>query len=118
MSAHQYQITVEDLGGRHAGAKLHHPVVFEADNHDDIIEIIESVQASQMFDRRTSASLVLGMKLFSEVMLKHRKDPLFEPILVAYREYVGQFKLRIKEAKSLLELQGAQQQTNLDSQSN
>jgi hypothetical protein len=40
------------------------------------------------------------MKLFSEVMLQHRKDPLFEPIAGAYREFIGQFKARMKELQS------------------
>jgi hypothetical protein len=100
MSAHQFRITVEYLGGKHAGPDLHEPVVFEAGNHDDIINIIEGVQATSVFDRDTSAALVLGMKLFSEVMLKHRKDPLFEPMQAAYREYIGQFKLRMNEARN------------------
>lgn len=96
MSAHQYRITVEYLGSKHAGPELHHPFIFEATNHDDIFNIINTVQASQLFERDTSAALVLGMKLFSEVMLQHKKDPLFEPMWVAYREYVGQFKQRLK----------------------
>lgn len=116
MRAHQYQITVEYLRGRHAGPELHQPVVFEVGNHDDIIDIIKSVQESQMFDRDTSASMVLGMKLFSEVMLKHRKDPLFEPMLAAYHQYVGQFKQRINEARPQQKQQGAQQHADRNTQ--
>src|SRR5438067_1175661 len=99
MSAHQYRITVEYLGGKHAGPELHQPVVFEAGNHDDIIKIIENVQAADLYDVNTSAALVLGMKLFSEVMLEHRKDPLFEPMRSAYREYISAFKQRLEQAK-------------------
>ena len=61
MSAHQYRITVKYLGGKHVGSGLHQPVVVEAGNHDDIIiNIIETVQAAQMYDHDTSAALVVG----------------------------------------------------------
>lgn len=75
-------------------------MAFETGSHDDIITIPESVQAARMFDRDTSAALVLGMKLFSEVMLKHKKDPLFAPMLAAYLDYIRPFKARLKEAQA------------------
>jgi hypothetical protein len=100
MSAHQYRITLEYLGGKHAGPDLYLPISFETDNHDDLFKIIQSVQNAQLFDNDTAAALALGMKLFSAVMLEHRKDPLFEPIAVAYRDYIGNFKKRIQEANT------------------
>ncbi|HUG59849.1 MAG TPA: DUF3861 domain-containing protein [Candidimonas sp.] len=99
MAAHQHRITLEYLGGKHAGPELHQPLVFTAENHDDLFEIIDKVQAAGFFDRETSAALALGMKLFSEVMLKNRKDPMFEPILAAYRDYIQVFKQRLAEAE-------------------
>jgi hypothetical protein len=98
MSAHQYRITVEYLGGKHAGPDLHQPRVFEVGNHDDIFKIMEAAEASRLFERDTSAALILGMKLFSEVMLTHKNDPLFAPMLAAYRDYIGPFKQRLKDA--------------------
>jgi hypothetical protein len=59
MSAHQYRITVEYLGGKHSGSELHQPIIFEAGNHDDIINIIETDRAVQMYGRGTSAALVV-----------------------------------------------------------
>jgi hypothetical protein len=100
MSAHQYRITLEYLGGKQAGPDLHQPLTFETNNHDDIFNIIVTAQAARMFDPDTSAALVLGMKLFSEVMLKHKKDPLFAPMLAAYLDYIGPFKARMKEARA------------------
>ena len=43
MAAHQHRITLEYLGGKHAGPDLHQPLVFTADNHDDLFEIIVMV---------------------------------------------------------------------------
>lgn len=100
MSAHEYRITLEYAGGKHAGPALHPPLTFNAGNHDDLFDIIENVRRAGLFDPDTAAALVLGMKLFSEVMLAHRKDPLFAPIAAAYRDYIGEFKARIKAANA------------------
>lgn len=99
MNTHHYRITLEYLGGKHAGPELHAPLSFHADNHDDLFEIIQRVQQADMFDADTSAALALGMKLFSEVMLKHRHDPLFAPILSAYRDYIDAFKQRVSQGR-------------------
>jgi hypothetical protein len=98
MSAHDYRITLEYIGGKIAGPEAPAPLSFTTSNHDNLFEIIGKVRASGKFDPDTAASLALGMKLFSEVMLAHRKDPLFEPIAGAYREFIGQFKAHMKEA--------------------
>lgn len=98
MSAHNYRVTLEYLGGKHAGSELHAPLQFAVGNHDDLFNIIERVQASQLADPDTAAALALGMKLFGEVMLAHRKDPLFEQLQPAFREFIGAFKERIAAA--------------------
>ncbi|MDO9419865.1 MAG: DUF3861 domain-containing protein [Herminiimonas sp.] len=98
MSAHNYRVTLEYLGGKHAGSELHAPVQFEVGNHDDLFNIIERVQGAQLTDADTAAAMALGMKLFGEVMLKHRKDPLFEQLQPAFREFIGAFKERIAAA--------------------
>ena len=99
MSAHQYRITLEYLGGKHARPERHVPLTFEAGNHDDLFQIIQNVRASQLYDQDTAAALALGMKLFGEVMLQHGKDPMFAPLVVAYREYIGTFKQRMQAAR-------------------
>jgi hypothetical protein len=98
MSAHTYRITLEYVGGRAEGPDAPAPLSFTADNHDNLFEIIKRVQGSGRFDPDTAAALALGMKLFGEVMLQHRKDPLFEPIAGPYREFIGQFKATMKAA--------------------
>lgn len=100
MSAHNYRITLEYTGGKKEGPDAPAPLSFNAGNHDDIFEIIARVQASNRFDPDTAAALALGMKLFSEVMLAHRDDPLFASIAPAYRDYISQFKASMREAGS------------------
>ena len=51
-------------------AELYQPVIVEIGNQDDIIQ---SVRAAQLSDRDTSPALVLQLRLFSEIMFKHKK---------------------------------------------
>ena len=98
MSAHTYRVTLEYLGGKHAGPELHAPVRFEAGNHDDLFEIIERAQAAKITDEDEAAALALGLKLFGEVLLKHRKDSLFADLQPAFRAFIAAFKQRIRDA--------------------
>lgn len=96
MSAHQYRVTLDYLGGKHAGPATHAPISFDAGNHDDLFVIIERVRAAGLTDADDAAALALGLKLFGEVMLAHRKDPLFTPLQTAFRDFMGAFKQRVQ----------------------
>jgi hypothetical protein len=97
MSAHNFRITLEYTGGKKE-ADPPAPLSFEVGNHDDIFEIIARVRGAGRFEHDEAAALALGMKLFSEVMLAHRDDPLFAPIAAAYREYIMAFKAQMRAA--------------------
>ncbi|MFH6993910.1 DUF3861 domain-containing protein [Flavobacterium sp. FlaQc-48] len=67
----------------------------EFDNHDEIFSIIERIKAKNIFENESEATqFALGLKLFSEIKLKHRKNPLFE-------ELNEVFPLFMKKLKSL-----------------
>jgi len=97
MIAHNFRITLEYIGGKKE-AEPPAPLSFEAGNHDDIFEIIARVRGAGRFEHDEAAALALGMKLFGEVMLKHRDDPLFAPITAAYRDYITGFKEQMRAA--------------------
>jgi hypothetical protein len=92
MKEHHYRITLEHLATASEGQIQHAPLQFEAGNHDDIFNIIERQRAKGHFDADTSAALGLGLKLFTEVMLKQRKHPLFADINQPMREFIGKLK--------------------------
>lgn len=80
MKQHQYRITIEHLAdatGRPVGRA---PYSFEIGNHDDLLQIVEHMQARAQFAPDTAAALALGIKLFSEVMLENRGHPLFADV--------------------------------------
>jgi hypothetical protein len=92
VKGYRYRITVEPLEGP-KGEPIEQPtLVFEAVNHDEIIGLVERRRDRGEFDRDTSASLIVGLKLFSEVMLHHKGDPLFAPLMPHFREFMGRLK--------------------------
>lgn len=67
----------------------------EFSNHDEIFGIIDRIKDKNLFDSPEEATqFALGLKLFSEIKLKHRKNPLFD-------ELNEVFPLFMKKLKSL-----------------
>ncbi|QNF32860.1 DUF3861 domain-containing protein [Adhaeribacter swui] len=63
------------------------------DNHDEIFGIIERLREKDPFNNPAQAAeFALGLKLFSEVMLKNRDHALFEELRPAF----GNFMKRLK----------------------
>lgn len=89
---HRYRITLEHLTAPKEDVPLHEPLRFEVANHDDLFAIIERSRTKGMFDDETITALALGMKLFSEVMLKQRSHPLFDEIAAPMRDFIGRYK--------------------------
>ncbi len=65
---------------------------FETVNHDDLFSIIARTRSKNQWTEDEAASLALGLKLFSEVVLAHRKEELFAPAWTALHEFIGNFK--------------------------
>jgi len=62
-------------------------------NHDEIFGIIERLQTTNPFvDSSQATEFAIGLKLFSEVMLRNRNNPLFEELLPVF----GSFMKRLK----------------------
>ena len=63
------------------------------DNHDEIFGIIERVRLKDPFGNPAQAEeFALGLKLFSEVMLKNRKHPLFEELNESFPVFMKKLK--------------------------
>jgi hypothetical protein len=92
--AHKYKFTLEHLATSKGESSTHQPLQLEFDNHDDIFSIIERIQAKNLFnnDKNQAAEFAIGLKMFSEVMLKNRKHPLFEELAPAFSEFMKKLK--------------------------
>ena len=94
MNSYRYKITVEALTGAKGEPVKGRTLSFEAANHDDILGIVDRMRARLPFDEDTIASLGVGLKLFSEVTLTQRSDPMFAMIQPALSEFVRGLKQR------------------------
>ena len=100
MKGHRYRVTIEHLGTPRGDGPLREPLTFEAVNHDEILAIVERIRASAQYEQDEAAALGIGLKLFSEVMLKRRDDPLFAAVQPAIRAFIGGLKDRNRQAAS------------------
>jgi hypothetical protein len=92
MNSYRYRVTVEKLSDARGEAVYGQSLSFYTANHDDILAIVEKVQARLPLDAGTAASLGVGLKLFSEVALTHRDNPMFASIRPALSEFIQQLK--------------------------
>ncbi|MEH0153512.1 DUF3861 domain-containing protein [Limibacter armeniacum] len=73
--------------------ELEKAIELEFDNHDEIFGLIERSKEKNLFDNpQQSVEFTIGLKLFSEVMLKNRNHPLFEAFAPAFRDFMKKLK--------------------------
>ena len=84
---HSYRVTLCPQDG-------HSPLEFDVTNHDDILQLVERIRASAILPEDEAAACLVGLKLFGEVMLRHRTDPLFADLF----PHFGLFMKRLKAA--------------------
>lgn len=90
MPGYRYLITIEPMTDRKGEPIDKAPVTFEAENHNEILGIIERLQMREDLDfgKDKTAAFALGLKLFSETMMENRKHPLFAPLRTAFTEFM------------------------------
>ena len=87
MAKHRYRITVEYLADNHGAPVEAEPLVFETENHDDVLALVAR-RAKDDAER----SFLLGLKLFGEALLEGRENPLFRDIGPQFGTFVKAFK--------------------------
>ena len=88
----RYHLRLEQVAAKE-GAFEPAALELEFGNHDDILEIVRRMQARSIFtDAGEAAQFAIGLKLFSEVMLKHRADPLFAELGPAFGPFMKKLK--------------------------
>lgn len=92
MKGHRYRITVEHLATNKGVAVDKPPLVFETTNHDDLFAIVERIRTRNDIAPEEAAPLAIGLKLFSEVALMHRREPLFLGVMDAVGTFIGRLK--------------------------
>ena len=93
----KYKITLEQIDLLDKEATLKEPISFEFMNHDEIFKIIEIINAKNPFEEENQATeFALGLKLFTEVILKNKNNPLFEELSPAMLNFMMKLKSALK----------------------
>lgn len=67
-------------------------LAFDATNHDEIIELVDRVKSARILPDDEAAACLVGLKLFSEVMLRHREEPLFADLFPHFSLFMKRLK--------------------------
>ncbi|MFC6857834.1 DUF3861 domain-containing protein [Zunongwangia sp. SCSIO 43204] len=90
--ANVYRLKLETVSTLKEDVK-HQNIEFEFGNHDEIFGIIDAVKSKELFETEAEATeFALGLKLFSEVMLKNKKHPLFEEFQPEFVKFMKKLK--------------------------
>lgn len=93
--AHQYKLTLQYLENNQGEAKNDEMLALNFESHDDIFSIIAMLNAKGIFgEEKEATQLALGIKLFGEVMIRHRKEALFEELAPVFADFMKKLKSR------------------------
>lgn len=92
MKGNLYKFTIEHLEDSKGNNIEANPLVFETKNHDDIFKIVEKMQGKMQLDDQDIKALVIGLKLFSEVMLKNKDSKPFKELLPHFKDFMKELK--------------------------
>ncbi|QFI70576.1 hypothetical protein EKH55_5702 (plasmid) [Sinorhizobium alkalisoli] len=67
-------------------------LTFEHVSHDDILGIVERMRNGSGLDSSASAAVAVGTKLLGEVMIRDKKNPLFDPLRAGLHEFITSLK--------------------------
>ncbi|MBE9462919.1 DUF3861 domain-containing protein [Dyadobacter subterraneus] len=89
----RYRLNLKYLSSAKDDAVLPEPVEIEFENHDNIFAIIETLKEKNLFtDENQATEFAIGLKLFSEVMIKNKNMPLFEEFFPAFGAFMKKLK--------------------------
>jgi len=88
----KYKIVLQEVELKD-GVSGERKVDFEFENHDNIFDIMDKIMERNLFeDKGQSLEFSLGIKLFGEVMLKNKDNPLFEELKPAFMQFMKKLK--------------------------
>ena len=90
----RYKILLQEIELKD-GTQPEKSIEFEFENHDNILSLIEITKDSDRFENKSdNTEFIVGLKLFSEVMLRNRSNPLFEDFAPSFKAFMNKLKGR------------------------
>lgn len=91
--ANKYRLTLELLSTTKGETVNEEPLQLEFTNHDEIFSIVKKLQEKDPFQNKQQATeFAIGLKMFSEVMLKNKNLELFEEFGPAFGAFTKKLK--------------------------
>lgn len=87
--SYTFRVTVESLDARETPAE---PLRFDVENHDDIFFIVDKMKQREEFSPDEAEAFGVGLKLFSEVMIRHKNEPLFAGFVPHFIDFMKTLK--------------------------
>lgn len=75
---HIYQVLISPLDDHRAPAGP--ALSFETSNHDDLFTVLDKLRVKALVPDEETPSLAVGLKLFSESLIRHRGTPPFDTL--------------------------------------
>ncbi|MBC6111086.1 DUF3861 domain-containing protein [Pedobacter fastidiosus] len=89
----KYKLTLEELALAKEDDVTGKTLTIEFDNHDNIFNIITAIKSKNIFeDENQSTEFAIGLKMFTEVILKNRDNELFQELQPAIGEFMKKLK--------------------------
>ncbi|MDQ6478230.1 DUF3861 domain-containing protein [Dyadobacter sp. LHD-138] len=91
--SHKYRLQLDYLTANNGEKQQTDPVQIEFENHDNILAIIEILKEKDPFENKDQAvEFAIGLKMFSEIMIKNRNNPLFEELMPTFGVFMKKLK--------------------------
>lgn len=89
----RYRLTLELIHAAKGDDVHYEPLQLEFDNHDEIFSIVKKLQDKDPFqNKRQATEFAIGLKMFSEVMLRNKNLELFEEFGPAFGDFMKKLK--------------------------
>ncbi|MFV0439354.1 MAG: DUF3861 domain-containing protein [Desulfopila sp.] len=92
MTGFQYRISVQPIGPKAQGDKEGETLSFEVAQHDELLAIVERLRQRHDLAAGTAEPLGVGLKLFGEALRRNRDNPVVEPLLPHFRDFMTRLK--------------------------
>lgn len=91
--SNRYRLQLEYLENAKGDITPEEPLTLDFNNHDNIFGIIARLQEKNPFDdENQAAEFAIGLKMFSEVMLKNKDNSLFDELMPAFLIFMKKLK--------------------------
>ncbi|RZJ50112.1 MAG: DUF3861 family protein [Flavobacterium sp.] len=91
--ANKYYLTLSLKEYANGDTKPAKELGIEFSNHDEIFGIIQKIKDKNLFENAGEATqFAIGLKLFSEINLKYRNNPLFEELNEVFPTFMTKLK--------------------------